>query len=174
MKRKILFVFVLIVNVVIGYDTIYRGWFFARYSNVPDVVGVPRQLPSDIEPRLEPYVKSFYAEAISRHKVIHLTVEKITTVWRFSQTPDTQKVVGLCYYSRQGSFGKIIELRSSFVDEAPAWQLMWIIYHELGHCALGRSHVPYGIMAPMIPNYAPFPWEWDLLVDELFDEVITR
>jgi hypothetical protein len=157
----------------------HDSWFAIHYTVVPDVIGVPstsyvQKLEVDL--LLRPYVNAFYEEVISRHKTIHLTVQEVKFVTWFSFTPSDERVIGCCYFSIYGPFGKLIQLKKSLLIDVPPWYLMWLVYHELGHCALGQQHGGNGgpIMEPVMPTQAPFPSEWADYVDTLFQEDIIR
>ena len=69
-------------------------------------------------------------------------------------------VIGTCYYS---AFRNYIEIDKNYWDEFNAAEKEQIIYHELGHCALGRiGHtIGYTNWCPnsIMNTYAFSPWE---------------
>ena len=53
-------------------------------------------------------------------------------------TPENETFDGVCYTYGDGS--KEIIIRQSFWNSASAIQRRVLVFHELGHCALGRAH----------------------------------
>jgi hypothetical protein len=134
----------------------------------------------------EPYVISFQNEAAVRgfdYKIDNLIIRYDATL--------VLPVCGNCNIaSKDNSFQKIISINSKFTCWTIDQELEALIFHELGHCFLGRQHVtdtlPNGDpKSIMIPNdnvlYPPCSYAIDdgpcnklfrreYYVDELFDE----
>lgn len=93
----------------------------------------PSQRKFLVEPELEPFVLSFESET-------GLTVDNIDIVFEPIELP----AVGMCViFYQDGYKQKTIKVDPTYwFDEATLEEeKMGIIYHELGHCLLGRDHL---------------------------------
>ena len=111
--------------------------FFQSCGPIPDKefpCCTKPMIPTD--PTFEPYRAEFeyYSKANTDLIPMYFADLKETTV-------------GLCHYFRVGS-GPIrwgyIEIDRSFWNRASKYQKINLIFHELGHCVLGRDHAPWG------------------------------
>ena len=113
-----------------------------------------------IDSLLAPYVDSFIVEASKRGQII----EKKNLITQFRQASDGPLCGSCNSLSSDPSIQKIV----SIYNINPCWfndrQLETLIFHELGHCLLGRVHVsdtlpngdPKSIMTPHdISLYSP-------------------
>lgn len=53
------------------------------------------------------------------------------------------------------------------------YQRKELVFHELGHCAMGKEHTDLGIMAPSMHSEAEMEIMWDVYVDLLFKDCLT-
>lgn len=64
-------------------------------------------------------------------------------------------IAGVCHYFRIGS-GPIrwgyVEIDREYWGVISEFQKINLIFHELGHCVLGRDHVPFGNSVMMCPT----------------------
>jgi hypothetical protein len=117
-----------------------------------------------IEPSLNSYVESFFAEAAKRG----YTFERKNLIVDFNTGSDGALCGSCNTISNDPGIQKIV----SVFNANPCWfndqELESLIFHELGHCILGRSHVmdtlPNGnaksIMTPHdISLYAPCTYQ---------------
>jgi hypothetical protein len=107
---------------------------------------------------------------------------KVTTPIEFVSSLEVARALAVCRISATGE--KIIQaVKSSFakLEAENAEQAQYIIFHELGHCELGRPHtsqhlrdypsLPYSIMFPTFPaSFASFQQFRDHYYGELFGE----
>ena len=89
---------------------------------------------NDIDPSFMSYFESFIDEGQKRNYVIDLSAEKINARFR----PSVNGEVGQCAQTSSGI--KNLYFDPSYWQRSDAWQREFLIYHELGHCLLGRSH----------------------------------
>ena len=113
-----------------------------------------------VDPVLTPYIESFISEAAKRGH----TIEKKNLIARFSKASDGALCGSCNSLSSDPNIQKII----SIYNINPCWfndqQLETLVFHELGHCILGREHLtdtlingdPKSIMVPdNLALYAP-------------------
>lgn len=140
----------------------------------------------DVPEEIQPLVDSFIHEAAIRGVTVSITNLIVT----YDDNP-ANAVCGSCNSSvPSNDIQKIITIRS----EAPCWieqlELEALVFHELGHCILGRLHLndllPNGdpkslMIADNVGLYAPclYPidgepcdnsFKRDYYLDELFNE----
>lgn len=115
------------------------------------------------EPAFAPYVAEFRVAAEARG-VVDTSADLGTSV-EFGE-PHAGKMA-TCFYSPLGA--RVVVSRAIWDDTKFTEERRLLIFHELGHCVLGRSHVAGdSIMAVGPPeNYIA---RWDALLDELFLE----
>ena len=138
-----------------------------------------------VEPTLSAYVDNFFAEAAKRGHVF----ERKNLIVNYNSGTDG----ALCGSCNSTSVDQGIQKVVSIYNINPCWfndqQLETLIFHELGHCILGRAHTtdtlpngnPKSIMTPNdISLYAPclYPignqlcdmsFKRNYYVDELFN-----
>jgi hypothetical protein len=113
-----------------------------------------------IDPALIPHIESFISEAAKRGH----TIEKKNLIAQFSKASDG----ALCGSCNSLSSDPTIQKIISIYNINPCWfndlQLETLVFHELGHCILGRVHLtdtlsngnPKSIMVPdNLALYAP-------------------
>lgn len=94
-----------------------------------------QQLEGDIPSELAPYFLSFKEEASARGLAINYETANVTA--EISEI-DQGSVAGTC--TTNGHTIRHIRIDQGFWDRAPQLQREMVIYHELGHCILGRGH----------------------------------
>lgn len=110
------------------------------------------------------YIRSFSQDALDRdiscYKVKSITITNDS----FDADSDT---IGWCkQYSS-------IALRKDFWDISTNLEKMALVYHELGHCALGLGHTDNGpaIMNSSLLSHSYLSKHWDELINHLFTGV---
>ena len=80
---------------------------------------------------------------------------------------------GMCFYL---PWSNRIEIARRYTDiEYP-----WLVYHEMGHCVLGFSHIEDTIMSTALPLLTPSPLlpgtedEWEQKVEEFWNRAKER
>lgn len=124
--------------------------------------------PAYIDPPLKPYVDRFNQAAHS-HKV-YIDTTEISVIFDTNGFLAKHGLNGLCFDSK-------VTINRQFWNIGKEPVKTALIFHELGHCALGRSHdtavrsdgFPLSIMFPNLPPAAQLVSHWKAYVDELFD-----
>lgn len=88
-----------------------------------------------VDERLWPYFIRFQHEASERDIVVDLVTLGITGT---IEEIEENNVSGLCNFNSRGPNHVMIDL--AFWEAAPALFKEFIVFHELGHCALLRDH----------------------------------
>lgn len=84
---------------------------------------------------LDIYLQRFEDEAQQRQFQINLDeIELETTI----QEIDEKGVAGICHYS--SAHPNRITIDKTFWDNASEFMKEMVVFHELGHCVLGRGH----------------------------------
>ena len=100
----------------------------------------------DVPPALESYIDSFIAEGAKRGHIF----KKENLIMKYDQTTDG----ALCGNCNSTSLEPDIQKIISVYKDNPCWlnnsELETLIFHELGHCFLGRSHT-----SELLPNGDP-------------------
>lgn len=125
----------------------------------------------EISKTLKPYV-SMFIEELDKRQCSKAGLYRIASITWGEDREFTGNVVGWCY----GSEPPRIVFKASFARSE--LDTMVLVFHELGHCALGKKHVPLQkgeapteIMHPVMPNMSNFtPLEWEQMKNELFKE----
>lgn len=132
-----------------------------------------------IDPELQPYVDRFLAEGSKRGVDIDLTESGLDMF--FEEDISTPDYAGICRY-RLGA--NEIGIDKEQWDQSTESRKEWLVYHELGHCVLDRSHrndqFENGMWKSLMrgdltgdQNRIPLCYIWDrdqYFIDELFDE----
>lgn len=71
--------------------------------------------------------------------------------------------VAECYYLEAN-----VVVRKEFWDQATDLTREQLMFHELGHCVLGRQHTTYGIMHTPLLKDEYYKANRDKLIEELF------
>jgi len=135
-----------------------------------------------IDPEFQSYIDKFLAEAALRGDTIDIIESGLSVI--FEDDGSTTDYAGVCR-NRFGSSSNEIGIDKGFWDESNESVREWVIYHELGHCVLGRDHdntkFDNGIWKSLmrggdlegIDTRMPLCYIWDrqeYYLDELFDE----
>lgn len=92
-------------------------------------------LSSQVEEALQPYFERFDQEARIRGLDFSLEMEELeASIIRV----DEEGVLGQCHYSEQAP--NIVEIDNQFWARATDLEKEYVVFHELGHCVLGRNH----------------------------------
>lgn len=95
-----------------------------------------------IDPKLEPYLKSFAAEANKRN--INFSLENL--IMKFDK-----ESLEICGHFRKDVDGqREVVINPDCWDSAPEQNREALVFHELGHCFLNRLH-----RDDLLPNGAP-------------------
>lgn len=89
----------------------------------------------DVESALKPYFVRFTTEAKARGIAVELSDHPLTGI--ISDIP-TSQVIGQCSYSNDTPYKVTID--KPFWDKASDLGREFVVFHELGHCVLGRAH----------------------------------
>ena len=125
------------------------------------------------------YLRNFKTQAHLHGREV--TVSKLQVA--FGDTPEGTQ--GFCTFSSVPQFDwaiefaivPVIHLRQGAWDEASEWEREALIFHEFGHCLLGRAHEtrwndeedrPLSLMYPRKFNGEKYQKYRDYYVDELF------
>ena len=112
---------------------------------------------------LRTQIESFSADALKRNVPCLMTRQAI--IEKDFPEEVSPNVIGYCQFPWQVSFKK------SYWDTASAADRMTLVYHELGHCALGLDH--YDDKSDIMNTYL-LPGDvadskWDELVNQMFE-----
>jgi len=88
-----------------------------------------------VESALKPYFIRFTNEAKTRGFAVDLSSHPLTGI--ISDIP-TSQVIGQCSYSNENPYKVTID--KPFWDKASDLGKEFVVFHELGHCVLGRAH----------------------------------
>lgn len=91
--------------------------------------------PQRVDAALLPYLQAFSEEAASRSKDMNEAVETLSI---YFDDLDPANVSGRCIRNSARPDEVIIDNASW--QRAFAWQREFLVFHELGHCLLQRSH----------------------------------
>ena len=89
-----------------------------------------------VQPSLVPYFDRFVAQGILRGVLLDLEELHVSGYIRLITEPD---VIGQCAHSDAEPNSVIID--KVYWDKANDLQREFVVFHELGHCALNRGHL---------------------------------
>lgn len=89
-----------------------------------------------VQPSLVPYFDRFVAQGILRGVLVDLEELHVSGYIRLITEPD---VIGQCAHSDSEPNTVIID--KVYWDKANDLQREFVVFHELGHCALNRGHL---------------------------------
>ncbi len=84
---------------------------------------------------LDQYVSNFEQEA--RNRGLHIDVSALGITIELADIPE-QNVAGVCY-THSHAPGRI-EIDAPYYHSMPDLRREYVVFHELGHCVLGRAH----------------------------------
>lgn len=87
-----------------------------------------------VDPAIGVYFELFELEGAKRGVSVDLSATKISA--QFRTTP--QNIVGQCAQFVSGA--KVVYIDADYWARASALEQEFVVFHELGHCFLGRSH----------------------------------
>ena len=134
-------------------------------AQLPDSPCTGEKIAGRLHPTLSFYVDRFTADARQYGKPCYYT---FTIGFITERPPDIgDAAVGYC---RRGFEVRVVK---SFWDSASATERNVLIYHELGHCALGLDHVDDkpDIMNSYLLDESIADKKWDSLVKTMFERV---
>jgi hypothetical protein len=138
MKKINLAILLFLVSVLLG---MFQSCGPLMPDNKPTCCMRPTA-PSD--PTFKPYVDEF----------LYYQQKKSTSIPVYFADLEPG-IAGVCHYFRVGS-GPIrwgyIEIDKEYWGYISEFQKINLIFHELGHCVLGRDHVPWGNSVMMCPQ----------------------
>ncbi len=123
------------------------------------------------QPRLEVggfeyYLEKFELEALKHYKYVITKDLKIRMVDKI-EGMDKPGIVGLC--SETLGFNPNIQILRSYWEAVNETEREMLIYHELGHCILGRNHSSYnGIMSATLRPYQEYLEHREEYIVDLF------
>lgn len=89
-----------------------------------------------IDEELAPYLERFQEEAATRGITIDFAAAGISA---FLEDIEEESVSGQCRHQSDGSHQLVID--TGFWRQATEVRKEFVVFHELGHCALGRGHL---------------------------------
>lgn len=112
--------------------------------------------------KLRPQIEAFSQDAL-RRQVPCLSTRTLTIKQTFPSDLEPS-VIGYCL------FPWLVAFKKSYWDTASAADRMTLVYHELGHCALGLDHYDEGqdIMNTYLLPGDIADEKWDKLVNNMF------
>lgn len=125
-----------------------------------------------VDPTLKPYLYSFLKEGAKRQ----VYPDYIGLTMKFDKIADYSKQEFTVGYCETGDNVWQVVVDTSFWNFADDYEKEELVYHELGHCLLGRDHCnvvdsdghTISIMNEYIGDSADYQQRHDALVDELF------
>lgn len=90
---------------------------------------------SKVDEDLQPYFERFDVEAIARGLDFSLEMEELEAS---ILSINRDGVLGQCHYSDEAP--NIVEVDDEFWARATDLEKEYVVFHELGHCILGRDH----------------------------------
>lgn len=113
------------------------------------------------------FEKEYYFETGETKSIDHININ-LSTKYHFEKNPNS---VGVCYYTKSMSNNEILINANKWYDKSDICK-KFIIYHELGHCSLGRSHVDthLSVMNPTVLKCSKFGDYYSLMINEFFLE----
>lgn len=126
-----------------------------------------------VDPRLEPYVTSFYKEAekhgIPVHRNLIVRIESVDGATGRTSYRGRQTIVIIDqedYSNASAFYAKQLDTLHCLIEN--------LMYHELGHALLNRDHCDpcYSIMSQRLSTieYAGRPDKREILINELFNK----
>lgn len=121
----------------------------------------------------EPYVDAAFADIVNEfeddyHKYTGDIIE-IRLPINFVDIPNPN-YIGLCWFNNGGVKIPHIQIDRSKWELMSDWRRKAVLYHELGHCVLGRRHTnnKNSLMQPTVIRGKVFEFHEDTLLKELF------
>ena len=114
------------------YITVFLGIFLIGCSeeNIPT---------SFVDPELQPFFELFQEEALNRGLVVNLETVRGVLEDVENDASTTGRLLAHC--SAQDGATNIITIDATRWTRFDDFSKQYIIFHELGHCALGRDHL---------------------------------
>lgn len=91
--------------------------------------------PSKVDDALLPYFERFIVEAGERGLDFSVEMEELEAD---IISIDQDGVLGQCHFSEQAP--NIVEVDNQFWNRATDMEKEYVVFHELGHCVLGKDH----------------------------------
>jgi len=136
--------------------------------------GHPKQAPS-ITPDFEHQVQSFVSNGEARG--VKVDISGLTM--QFTRMFEGTSILGVCVPS-----DKTVLINEDFWNKADPAERDFLVWHELGHCVLGRNHSTW--MHEGLPVSIMYPIEWATghedawydhrreLIDELYKPFMSK
>lgn len=132
----------------------------AKY--IPGIpVSVNTAVSLNVPSAITPYIKRFYKDA---HR-INPSIRAYYVPISFIDTND-DVVIGTCYQIHPVNY---ITISRSYWLESTDTERELLIYHELGHCVLGKHHSSYGIMRAYLMSPGVYEARRETYLRNLFD-----
>ncbi len=116
-------------NEQMKYSTLYIILFLSA------LIGCAEDNAPTVNPELASYFSLFEEEARTRGVEIDLTSQNISATFSDIESEHTQ---GVCNHYSDGSKQILIDI--TYWNNLRDIQKEFLVFHELGHCYLGRSH----------------------------------
>lgn len=98
-------------------------------------IGCSKQFENDIEAELQVHFDNFVEEAETQG--ITISLDQID-IGGYIENIETRGTLGQCKSYSDGS--KQITIDQPFWNQASDLEREYVVFHELGHCVLGREH----------------------------------
>lgn len=152
------------------------GMPLGKKDGLVRVEGVTTKRHSTTDPRFSTYIQKFEDKAASETSTSDFKVGDVPVNFGDTTKPNYD---GVCLLYPDGT--KEVIIKKSWWKSANKVSKKIMIFHELGHCRLGRKHdsstveidgrqVKTSIMHPVIPDYATFGTYQEGYLNELFTE----
>ena len=152
-------------------------YFIATICLVALIAPIPSPPDPGIDKRLKVYVDRFeyigkYIYNDSSYEIPKMTIA-IHTINDFNLGIIAPDAIGICHYFK---IPRTILISEKHWNEASNIQREMLVFHELGHCALGRLHKtstnPWGeemsLMYPKIFSPQTYKENYEYFIHELF------
>jgi hypothetical protein len=121
----------------------------------------------DQDSTLTALVQQFYEAAHGRNVPVSTRVKSIQVLDKIDSS--NKEAVGTCL---DDSVDRWIQIDQKYWNKADDNTKRTLVFHELGHCALGCGHAPDDAGHIMNPRVLPSQYvenRWEMLVDGLFN-----
>jgi hypothetical protein len=155
----------------------FKALFIVFLLSLLSACGKPPSV--SIDAKVQPLVDEFLEQAKKRDKnvrIIDLDIIFVTDVTKYTENGESANAA--CVKGNDFDRPTII-ISKGFWDTTYEYSRKRTIFHELGHCVLGREHrnemttldnvsAPASIMAAQFNNVSFFIMHYDYYMDELF------
>ncbi|MDA7502266.1 hypothetical protein N8482_03230, partial [Chitinophagales bacterium] len=92
----------------------------------------------EVPSKVQPFVDNFESEAAERNE--ELDIDDLVVEYMTNLMPDEVEAAGVCFFETENT-GPIIHLDTTSQNwQGSDFTKEELVFHELGHCILGRGH----------------------------------